>query len=77
MEELSLMINRDEPMAVSETPDEDQDDQKNLLKELIKLIKLSAIKGIRFPAWANDISKSMLHAALWSYLREHGEDMKK
>jgi len=44
------MINCDEPMAVSETPDEDQDDQKSLLKELIKLIKLSAIKGIRFPA---------------------------
>ena len=44
-EELSLVINHDEPVAVSQTPDEDQDDQKNLLKELVKLIKVSAIKG--------------------------------
>ena len=50
LKELSLLINCDETMAVSETADEDQDDQKSLLKELIKLIKLSAIKGIRFPA---------------------------
>ena len=77
MEELSLMINHDNPVAVSETPDEDQDDQKNLLKDLIKLIKVSAIKGKRLPAWANDISRSMSRAALWSYLHEHEENMKK
>ena len=41
LEELSLVINCDERVAVSGTPDENQDDQKNLLKELIKLISLS------------------------------------
>ena len=50
LEELSLVINCDEHMAISEAPNEDQHDQKNLLKELIKVIKLSAIKGIHFPA---------------------------
>jgi len=50
LEELSLMINHDNPVAVSETPDEDQDDRKNLLKELIKVIKLSAIKSKCLPA---------------------------
>ena len=39
LEELSLLINCDEPVAVPEAPSEDQDDQKSLLKELIKLIK--------------------------------------
>jgi len=38
-EQLSLLINHDEPVVVSETLDEDQDDQRSLLKELIKLIK--------------------------------------
>ena len=77
LEELSLVINRDEPVAVPETPTEDLDDQKNLLKELIKLIKVSAIKSKHLPVWANDCSKFMSRAALWSYWREHGEDMKK
>lgn len=41
LEELSLLINSDEPVVVSETLDEDHDDQRSLLKELIKLINLS------------------------------------
>jgi len=49
LEELSLVINCDEPVAVPETPTEDLDDQKNLLKELIKLIKVSAIKSKHLP----------------------------
>lgn len=69
LEELSLVINHDEPVAVSGTLNEDQDDQKNLLKELVKLIKDSATKGKRPPARANDRSKFVLRAALWSYLR--------
>lgn len=76
LEELSLLINHDEPMVVSETPDEDQDDQRSLLKDLIKLIKgddpssspvtskISAITVKRLPAQANNSSKSMSHAAL-------------
>ena len=33
------MINCDEPLVASGTPDEDQDEQRSLMKELIKLIK--------------------------------------
>ena len=74
LEELSLLINCDEPVAVPEAPSEDQDDQKSLLKELIQLIKgdepssssisskSSAIKG-SLPVQANGGSKSMLHSA--------------
>ena len=52
-----ILINREEPVVLSATSDEDEDDQKSLLKELIKLIqgdepcsspgpsKLSAIQG--------------------------------
>jgi len=62
LEELSLLVNCDELMVVSETPDEDQDGQNSLLKELIKLIKgvkpcsatesskISAINGRCLPA---------------------------
>lgn len=64
LEELSLVINHDEPMAISETCDEDQDDQKSLLKELVKLIKVSAIKGKCPPIRAKDHSKFMSRAAL-------------
>jgi len=64
LEELSLLINCDEPVVVSETTDENQNDQKSLLKELIKLIKISAIKGKHLPVQANDSSKSMSRAAL-------------
>ena len=60
------MISTDEPVVVSETPDEYQNDQKSPLEELIKLIKISAVRGKRLPAQANDSSKSMLRAALWS-----------
>ena len=38
------MINRDEPKVVSETFDEDQDKQRGLMKELIKLTKIQLIK---------------------------------
>jgi len=38
-EKLSLLINFEKPVVVSETLDDDQDDQRSLLKELIKLIK--------------------------------------
>ncbi|XP_052561347.1 uncharacterized protein LOC128091953 isoform X3 [Tympanuchus pallidicinctus] len=86
-EEASLSMNRGEPVAASETANEDQD-LTSLLKELIALIKgdepssspappeISAIHGKRSPPQANDSSRCMARAALWSYLREHGEDMK-
>ena len=72
LEELSLLVNCDELMVVSETPDEDQDGQNSLLKELIKLIKgdepcspggsskISATKGRYLPAQVNDCSKSVM-----------------
>ena len=44
-EQVSLLINRDEPVVVSETFDEDQDKQRGLMKELIKLMKIHLIKG--------------------------------
>jgi len=43
--EVSLLINRDEPVEVSETFDEDQDKQRGLMKELIKLRKIHLVKG--------------------------------
>jgi len=39
VKELFLLINCDEPVVISESPDKDQDDQNSLLKELTKLIK--------------------------------------
>ena len=73
-EQVSLLINCDEPIVVSETLDEDQDDQRSIMKELIKLMKIqlikgdglfspvsskiSAIKGKRFPAQARNNSKT-------------------
>ena len=66
-----ILINWDEPVVLSATPDEDEDDQKSLLKELIKLTqgdepcsspgpsKLSAIQSKRLPAQAKDGRKSM------------------
>ena len=44
-EQVSLLINHDEPVEVSETFDEDQDKQMGLMKELIKLMKIHLIKG--------------------------------
>ena len=44
-EQVSLLINHDEPVEVSETFDEDQDEQRGLMKELIKLKKIQLIKG--------------------------------
>ncbi len=44
---MSLLINRDEPVEpviVSETFDDDQDKQRGLMKELIKLMKIQLIK---------------------------------
>ena len=43
-EQVSLLINHDEPVVVSETFDEDQDKQRGLMKELIKLMKIQLIK---------------------------------
>ena len=43
-EQVSLLINCDEPVVVSETFDEDQDKQRGLMKELIKLMKTQLIK---------------------------------
>lgn len=54
LDELCLVINCDEHMAISEAPNEDQHDQKNLLKELVKLIKVSAIKVKCPPVQAKD-----------------------
>lgn len=88
-EQLSLLINREEHVVVSETLDEDQDDQRSLLKELIKVIKgdepfyspvsskMSAIKGKYLPAQTNNKSETTFCTALWCYLRDHGEDMRK
>ena len=44
---MSLLINRDEPVEpviVSETFDDEQDKQRGLMKELIKLMKIQLIK---------------------------------
>ena len=89
-EQISQLINRDKPVPVSEAPSEDQDNQKSLLKELIKLMriltnddeppyswapsKISAIKSKRFPA---PVRNNTSRIALWRYLRDHGEDMRK
>ena len=89
-EQISQLINRDKPVPVSEVPSEDQDNQKSLLKELIKLMriltnddeppyswapsKISAIKSKRFPA---PVRNNTSRIALWRYLRDHGEDMRK
>ena len=69
LEELSLLINCDEPVAVPEAPSEDQDDQKSLLKEQIKQIKISADSSERISTDAQDddgdadtaIKESSLH----------------
>ena len=74
--------------------DKEQDKQRGLMKELIKLMKIqlikedgspsspvsseiSAIKSKRFPAQARNNSKITSRIALWCYLRDHGEDMRK
>ena len=38
---------------------------------------ISAMKRRRAPARASDNSKTMLRIALWNYLRQHGENVKK
>ena len=43
-EQVSLLINRDEPVVVSVTFDEDQDKQRGRMKKLIKLMKIQLIK---------------------------------
>jgi len=43
-EQVSLLINHDELIVVSETFDEDQDEQRSQMKELIKLMKIQLIK---------------------------------
>ena len=88
------MINHDELIVVSETFDEDQDEQRSQMKELIKLMKIqlikgdgpssspgsskiSAIKDKHFPAQAGNNSKTTSRIAMWRYLRDHEEDMRK
>ena len=44
-EQVSLLIHRDKAVVVSEMCDEDQDKQRGLMKELIKLMKIQLIKG--------------------------------
>ena len=87
MEELSTVLHRDEPhepVVIRDTADEDQDYQNSLLEGLIKLVSsqpassgISAMKRRRAPARASDNSKTMLRIALWNYLRQHGENVKK
>ena len=74
----------DESLVVSGTSDGDQDSLKSLLEGLIKLVSsqpassnVSAIKRRDPPAHASDNSKTMTRMALWHYVRDHGEDMKK
>ena len=43
-EQVSLLIHRDKAVVVSEMCDEDQDKQRGLMKELIKLMKIQLIK---------------------------------
>ena len=96
-EQMSLLTNRDEPVEpviVSETFDDDQDKQRGLMKELIKLMKIQLIKedgspsspvtskisateGKRFPARVRNNNRTASRVALWRYLRDHGEDMRK
>ena len=64
--------------------DEDQNSQNPPLEELINLVSsrptssnISAIKRGRPPARGNDNGKTITRLALWHYLRDHGEDMKK
>ncbi|XP_048786416.1 uncharacterized protein LOC125686467 [Lagopus muta] len=91
MEQVSQLINRDKPVAVSETLDEDQDNQMSLMKEMKEMMrahltkdydpsfscalsKISAVRGRRSPAQVRDNTPQI---ALWYYLRDHGEDMRK
>jgi len=83
-DELSIMLNADGCMVVSDISDGDLDSQYSLLEGLIKLVSsqpasvnVSAIKRRRPPARASDNSKTTPRFALWRYLRDHGEDMKK
>ena len=83
-DELSTMLNVDESMVASSTSDGDQDSPNSLQDRLIKFISsqpasqnVSAIKRRRPPAQTSDNSKTMVRFALWRYLRDHGEDMKK
>ena len=64
--------------------DEDQNSQNPPLEELINLVSsrptssnISAIKRGRPPARGNDNGKTITRLALWRYLCDHGEDMKK
>ena len=79
IDELSTKHDADGSMV-----DEDQNSQNPPLEELINLVSsrptssnISAIKRGRPPARGNDNSKTRMRFALWCYLRDHGEDMKK
>ena len=81
---LSIVPDADEYMVVTDTSNEEQNSQNSLLEGLINLISsqsvssnVSAIKRRRPPARTSDNSKTTSRFALWHYLRNHGEDMKK
>jgi len=64
--------------------DEDQNSQNPPLEELINLVSsrptssnISAFKRGRPPARGNGNGKTITCLALWHYLCDHGEDMKK
>ena len=78
------MLNSGCSMVVSDTSSGDQDSQNSLLEGPIELVSsqpasssVSAIKKRRLPPQASDSSKIMSRMALWRYLCDHGEDMKK
>ena len=79
IDELSTKRDADGSMV-----DEDQNSQNPPMEELINLVSsrptssnISAIKRGRPPARGNDNGKTITCLALWHYLRDHGEDMKK
>ena len=84
IDKLSTVPNADGSTVVTDTSNGDQNSQNSLLEGLINLVSsqpvssnVSAIKRRRPPARASDNSKTMSRFALWHYLRDHGEDMKK
>ena len=79
IDELSTKRDADGSMV-----DEDQNSQNPPLEELINLVSsrptssnISATKRGRPPTRGNDNDKTITRLALWYYLRDHGEDMKK
>ncbi|XP_052520751.1 uncharacterized protein LOC128071766 [Tympanuchus pallidicinctus] len=90
-EQMSQLINHDKPVAVSETLDEDQDNQKSLMKEMMKFVRVhlnkedkpsfscapSKISAVRGKCFPAQVRDNTPQIVLWYYLRDHGEDMRK